>query len=531
MGKNKLTLKLLGGLLIVAAVLILATGFFVTRYYKNIRLDQYKELAYSYSRTLASIVDGDKVKEYFLTGKKDEYYDAFQEYINAFVAESEDIKYAFVFVPTGVYHYIWDADTKDGHWKLGDTEQYVDGAEKVIEGAFKQNPEESSWFMKTKEYGYLLSAASPVFDSEGNPVALAGVDISADDIEREQQGFVQMIFAAIAGIILIAYLFFFIFIRRKIVKPILKIESAANSFVQNIEEAEKLNLDIHTNDEIESLANSFEKMSSEVKDYIAKVSRMTSERERISAELDVATNIQASMLPNSFPAFPERPEFDIYATMMPAKEVGGDFFDFFMVDERHVAIVCADVSGKGIPAALFMVIGKTLIKDHTTPGTDLGEVFTKVNNLLCGANKEGLFITAFEGVLDLVTGELRFVNAGHEIPFICRKGETFKPYATKHAFVLAGMEDIQYKSGSIMLEPGDKFFEYSDGVTEATDADKKLFGMDRLEESLARCSDKPVQEILPLVKKDVDEFVGDEPQFDDITMICIEYKSRMRIVV
>ena len=125
MEKNKLTKKLLGGLLIVAAVLILSTGFFVTRYYKNIRLDQYKELAYSYSRTLASIVDGDKVKEYFLTGKKDEYYDAFQEYLNAFVEESDDIKYAFVFVPTGVYHYIWDADTKDGHWKLGDTEKHI----------------------------------------------------------------------------------------------------------------------------------------------------------------------------------------------------------------------------------------------------------------------------------------------------------------------------------------------------------------------------------------------------------------------
>ena len=531
MEKNKLTKKLLGGLLIVAAVLIIGTGFLVSRYYKNIRLKQYKELAYSYSRTLAGMIYGDKVKEYFLTGRKDEYYNEFQKYINTLVAESPDIKYAFVFVPTGEYYYIWDADTKDGHWDLGDTEKYVDGAEAIINGAFRQNPEEASSFVKTKNYGYLLSAASPIFDSKGNPVALAGIDISADDIEKEQQGFIQMIFAAIAGIILIAYLFFFIFIRKKIVKPILKIESAANSFVQNIEEAEKLDLDIHTNDEIESLANSFEKMSSEVKEYIVRISKMTSEKERISAELDVATNIQASMLPNNFPAFPERPEFDIYATMVPAREVGGDFFDFFMVDDRHVAIVCADVSGKGIPAALFMVIGKTLIKDHTTPGTDLGEVFTKVNNLLCDANKEGLFITAFEGVLDLVTGELRFVNAGHEIPFICRKGETFKPYATKHAFVLAGMEGIQYKSGSLMLEPGDKLFEYSDGVTEATDADKKLFGMDRLEASLAQCSNKPVQEILPLVRKDVDEFVGEEPQFDDITMICIEYRSRMRIPV
>ena len=141
---------------------------------------------------------------------------------------------------------------------------------------------------------------------------------------------------------------------------------------------------------------------------------------KTTAELSVATNIQKSMLPCIFPAFPERREFDIYATMDPAKEVGGDFYDFFMVDERHLAVVVADVSGKGIPAALFMVIGKTLIKDHTQPGRDLGEVFTEVNELLCESNSEGLFITAFEGVLDLVTGEFRFVNAGHEIPFIRR---------------------------------------------------------------------------------------------------------------
>ncbi len=249
------------------------------------------------------------------------------------------------------------------------------------------------------------------------------------------------------------------------------------------------------------------------------------EKQRIASELDVASHIQSSMLPCIFPAFPECKEFDIYATMTPAKEVGGDFYDFFMVDEDNLAIVAADVSGKGVPAALFMVIGKTLIKDHTTSDKDLGEVFTEVNQLLCESNSEELFITAFVGVLNLKTGEFRYVNAGHELPFISKKNASFEPYKIRAAFVLAGMEGLKYKAGVMQLEPGDKIFQYTDGVTEATDKDNRLFGMDRLQNSLAKVFDKSPKEVLAAVKADIDEFVGEAPQFDDITMICVEYKG------
>lgn len=247
------------------------------------------------------------------------------------------------------------------------------------------------------------------------------------------------------------------------------------------------------------------------------------ERQRISTELDVATRIQADMLPCIFPAFPDRPEFDIYATMNPAKEVGGDFYDFFMVDETHLAIVIADVSGKGVPAALFMVIGKTLINDHTKPDTDLGRVFTEVNELLCKSNNEGLFITAFEGVLDLVTGEFCFVNAGHEMPFIAKSGSAYEPHRLRAGFVLAGMEGVKYQSGSIQLSPGDKIFQYTDGITEATNAAKELYGMERLTDVLVKNTARPPAELLPIIKADIDAFVGDAPQFDDITMLCVEY--------
>jgi len=174
-----------------------------------------------------------------------------------------------------------------------------------------------------------------------------------------------------------------------------------------------------------------------------------------------------------------------------------------------------------------MVIGKTLIKDHTTSNRDLGKVFTEVNNLLCESNSEEMFITAFEGVLDLETGEFIYVNAGHEMPFICKAGGNFEPYKIRPGFVLAGMEDMKYKAGSIMLEPGDKIFQYTDGVTEATNINNELYGMEKLGAILNKVKDQSPHEILPTVKKDVDEFVGEAPQFDDITMLCLEYRAKM----
>ena len=263
------------------------------------------------------------------------------------------------------------------------------------------------------------------------------------------------------------------------------------------------------------------------KEMVIKEAKISAEASRIESELSVARSIQANMLPVSFPAFPDRDEFDVFATMTPAKEVGGDFYDFFMVDDTHVGVVMADVSGKGVPAALFMAIAKAMIKDHTEPDEQLDQTFSKVNNLLCESNSEGLFVTAFEGVLDLVSGEFVFVNAGHEFPYICRNGKVFELHKLRPGFVLAGMEDTKYKTVSVSFEPGDKLFQYTDGVTEATNADKKLYGQDRLTAVLEKYSSKTPTELLPLVREDIDAFVGDAPQFDDITMLCFEYKKKM----
>ena len=285
--------------------------------------------------------------------------------------------------------------------------------------------------------------------------------------------------------------------------------------------------DVHTGDEIEVLSDALLTMASDLKAFMRNLLHETAEKERIGTELNVATKIQADMLPIIFPPYPNRNEVDLYASMTPAKEVGGDFYDFFMVDDRHVAVVVADVSGKGVPAALFMVIGKTLIKDHTVPGADPAEVFMKVNNMLCEANGEQLFITAFLGVLDLVTGELKCVSAGHEPPYIYHDGK-WTEHKIKKAFVLAGMEDMKYSTVTLQLEPGDKLFQYTDGVTEATDAHEQLYGDARLDAALNRIGNIPAKELCSSVKADIDAFVGEAPQFDDITMLCLEYKARMQ---
>jgi len=237
-----------------------------------------------------------------------------------------------------------------------------------------------------------------------------------DDVTRKTTGDINgniMLMAVLFAAIALALTFVIIYLSNKFAK---RLTQPIYILTQGAGEISGGNLDyrmeLESDDETALLGEAFNHMTDSLKDYIENLSSITAEKERIGTELDIARNIQASMLPCLFPAFPERKEFDIYAVMDPAKEVGGDFYDFFMVDERHLAVVAADVSGKGVPAALFMVIGKTLIKDHTKPGRDLGEVFTEVNELLCEANSEGLFITAFEGVLDLVTGELQFVNAG-----------------------------------------------------------------------------------------------------------------------
>lgn len=529
-----LTGKLTLGVVIFGILLGAIISMIGYREFTSVLEQQYNDSAYEIAETASKYLNPDKFEKYLATGEQDEEYRQIEKRLDDLVDATDTTLIYVAKVDTSDYRtltYIYDAVNSAsgferyplGYTAIGVDEKYVNNVRNIITEGERATEYLYSY---SEESGAHTTAGIAIYDSRGKIVAILGVEKAMRRLENARNTYVKDVLLGVLVAVCLFLLVYSMFLYRGVLLPILAVTDEAKRFADSNTPSDKLS-SIKNNDEIGVLAKAVNKMEADIMDYIENLTIITAEKERIGAELSIATQIQADMLPSIFPAFPERPEFDIYATMNPAKEVGGDFYDFFMVDERHLAIVMADVSGKGVPAALFMVIGKTLIKDHTQPGRDLGEVFTEVNDLLCESNSEGLFITAFEGVLDLVSGEFTFVNAGHEIPFICKKGGSYEPYKVRAGFVLAGMEGIRYQCGSMQLSPGDRLFQYTDGVTEATDKDGKLYGMCRLGEVLGQNASLPPTELLVKIKEDIDTFVGDAPQFDDITMLCLEYRERM----
>ena len=515
------------GLIMLLSAAIGTVGYFE---FAGALKQQYMEIANGIAEYAALSMDPETLEQYLETKTADEAYNSTREQLQH-TADAEDcsvIYVAKVHTDTKEREYIYNVVSKASGfspYEIGFRDTVNDEFLKVYDSILKGETQLHNFMYSRKGY---TTSVYPVEDADSGVVAIVGVVKNMDLLTSAKNSYICQIILIEALIAILSGVVWVVYMRRRIVVPVQQLSEAALNMVEHLEDGNSPELVVKHDDELRELADSFATMYREVGAYIAKLEMVTAEKERIGAELDVAAKIQSSMLPCIFPAFPDRNEFDIYATMDPAKEVGGDFYDFFMVDADHLAFVVADVSGKGVPAALFMVIGKTLIKDHTGLHDDLGEVFTEVNNILCASNSEEMFITAFEGVLNLKTGELRYVNAGHEIPFLCRKGGVFEPYKVRAGLVLAGMQGIRYRAGSIQLEPGDKVFQYSDGIPEAINGKKEAYGMERLASVLAKNSEKAPSELLPLVKADVDAFVGDADQFDDITMLCIEFKGHGR---
>ena len=278
-----------------------------------------------------------------------------------------------------------------------------------------------------------------------------------------------------------------------------------------------------TGDEIEILASSFDDLSRKTKQYIEDITRITREKERVSTELHMANQIQEGMLPNIYPAFPDRTEFDIYATMDPAREVGGDFYDFFLIDDDHLCLLIADVSGKGVPAALFMMASKIILANNAMMGKSPAKILEDTNAAICSNNRMEMFVTVWLGILEISTGKLTAANAGHEYPVFMRPGGPYERLKDKHGFVVGGMSGVRYREYELRLEPGARVFLYTDGVTEANNAQNELFGMDRMVRALNEVEDASPKEVLEHVADAVDGFVEDAEQFDDVTMLCLAY--------
>jgi len=273
------------------------------------------------------------------------------------------------------------------------------------------------------------------------------------------------------------------------------------------------------------IAVSAVKLVGHCQDVMQKQKELTESSARIGAELDMASNIQNSMLPNLFPAFPERKEFEIYASMNPAKEVGGDFYDFFLIDDDHLCMVIADVSGKGVPAALFMMASKIILANNAKSGKSPAQILEDTNNTICSNNENNMFVTVWLGILEISTGKVIAANAGHEYPAIMSPDGTFSLFKDKHGLVVGGMEGAKYREYEVQLEPGSKIFVYTDGVPEATNHDEELFGVERMVRALNINSKDTAKELLGNMRHAVDGFVQNAPQFDDLTMLCLEYKG------
>ena len=310
------------------------------------------------------------------------------------------------------------------------------------------------------------------------------------------------------------FVFIYILIKRVIINNLQKI----NDTLGRITKGDlNVTVDVRSNKEFSSLSDDINSTVSTLKQYIAEAAA------RIDKELEYAKQIQLSALPTNFP---EGEDYTINAQMIAAKEVGGDFYDFYKLSDKTVAFLAADVSGKGIPAAMFMMTAKTIIKDLAESGMAVNDIFTKANEKLCENNESGMFGTAWMGILDITTGKLQFANAGHNPPLIKRANGGFEYLRSRAGFVLAGMEGVRYRVGELTLEPGDRMFLYTDGVTEATNAENQLYGEDRLLNFMNLNATQDSVAFLPALKANIDEFVGEAPQFDDITMLMFDYKPK-----
>ncbi len=540
---------------VVACVLftiILTTAIGISGYfqYRKSIMTKYYDYADTIVNLAKSSFEANGMAQLIRDGKMGEGYDNTRKYLNN-LKENSDIAYVYAVYypdaddPDSLSFVINGATTKE---LLGVPEGQVYSymGERVTEGGFEdavkeayydsyKNKDTSFRYYEnvTPEYGHMLSVYRLLLDEKGEPSCLLNVDLDVSDIENTMNMYVLRM-VAIAIIFMVVLLFIFMeFIDRYVTIPITEIASNTDNFVMQLQdntEPEDLTfkeVKIYLGNDIGKLYLNLRKMADSIKDYMINLQSVTKEGERIGTELQVATKMQKELLPKIFPLNRSRNEFDVYGYIKPAKEVGGDFYDYFFVDDDHFAMVIADVSGNGVPAALFMVIAKTLIKNQiqTTGLDDLSGSLSVVSDKLCESNGGDLFVTVWLAIIDLKTGDGVSVNAGHEHPAVRRKNGKFELIKYSHSPAVAVMEGIKYNENKFHMEPGDALYMYTDGVTEAPNSHFDLFGEGRLIEALNKEPDVSLEKICHNVVDDINGFAGEMAQADDMTMLGFLYKG------
>ena len=536
-GRNSIYLACLGAFLILGVSLMAGRMLYV----RNLQI--YTEYTYSYARLIADNISGSVSTKYLETGTEDEDYNSIcHAFMNAGIYGKE-FKDIYLVVPTEddmiyiceIYHNIPEGKEDQSDTQAGFLEHrsYRSGEKEIMMHALESDglPEQEKLYIGLRELGgeKLATALVPIHTAEDEVPALVGVDLSIGAIWEAQMNLYVMLALTIVVITGIGIVFHYKIIERTMIRPIQSLKMDTDALVSKLDSDEEYVSDVDTGDELEALAHSIEEMDHNLKHYIRENTMITAERERLGTELALAAHIQEDMLPRCFPPVPDRNEFDLYAVMDPAKEVGGDFYDFFLVDEDHLGLVIADVSGKGIPAALFMMKSMTLLRNCLLAGLSPEQAMEQLNKQISVNNSESMFVTVWLGVLEISSGRMTAVNAGHEYPILKNPEGYFEIRKDRHGIAAGTMEGIRYRDYELKLESGSILFVYTDGLPEANNADSRLFGMDRILRALnSTPSALEPEGILKTVRGAVDVFVGDEPQFDDLTMLCLAYYGPQR---
>ena len=534
--KSSLAFNIIGFMVVLLMLFGLAICTVSLVDFTNIYKSESALSTYHMADTATTLVNGDHIDSYLAGEEYEEYLlsqrrlDVYCEKIHVsliYVIKVDRSDYGrFVSIFNSVNNTV--DNTSYSPWELGykrDTtnDEY---AEKYRAIYNQEVPYENVYRIKvTGGVHPHITTMVPVKNSKGEVVAILCVQRPMSEINSARKNYLASVLLFAALVVVLVSVFSLFYLRNKFLKPINKVSAEASRFAKENTKGEELGF-ISNYRELSELAGSIDTMETDMVKYMENLMSVTAEKQRISTELSLATRIQTAMLPHVFPPFPERTEFDIYASMNPAKEVGGDFYDFFLIDNDHLGLVMADVSGKGVPAALFMMASKIILQSCAMLGGSPAEILTKTNEAICSNNQEEMFVTVWLGILEISTGKLTAANAGHEYPVIRNAGGRFELFKDKHGFVIGGMSGAKYREYEIQMEPGSKLFLYTDGVPEATDADKNMFGTDRMVDALNAEPEASPEGILKNVRSAVDSFVKEAEQFDDLTMLCIEYRGK-----
>ena len=551
--KKSLLWRITRGLILLGVFILIGSGTAAGIQVYNDELKLYTDRAYTYVRLTQDFVEPQMIR-FFIEEREDfeaafndpDYYKKYGEdgemipfikywYEIGFDIIStkrlhDDIRYVYIVIPEeDGFLYLWDSNTSGENPSTPPYtfEAYRPGEKEMVTKILEGKAEGNELLVGVRNNEMLGTAMAPLEDENGEIVALSVVDVSMAGITDSISRIILNI-AAVLGIIIAAgCVVYYLVLRKKTVEPLLELKGAASRLVDQLEKEndEPVKIDIHTGDEIEEVANAFDEMQHKLKDFIREKEAATAEKERFATEMELAGRIQSGMLPDIDSSAIAREEIELFASMEPAKAVGGDFYDVFPVDEAHIVFVMADVSGKGVPAALFMMMCKIVIRDQTKPGLRPSEILDKVNTLIYENNPSGMFVTVWLGILDLRTGVLEAGNAGHEYPVIRHPDGTVELYKDKHSFVVGTVEGIKYKEYELVLEPGTGLFLYTDGVPEATNSEHKKLGNDRMVAALQDALSDSPQEAVRKMDRAVKDFVRDAEQFDDITMMYVIYKG------